>query len=224
MPTHHPSDEMLMDYASGSLTEAPALLVATHLALCPQCRARVSALEALGGVLLEELAPAPLGTDCLDAVLARLDEPEPQDHRPQPRPAAHPAAGGGVPPRLPEPLRSYAGGDVREISWRRLARGMEEHDLPVAGPGLKARLYQIGPGVVVPRHTHGRTELVLVLEGAFSDERGRFARGDVAVSDHTVDHAPVADPDGACLCLAVIEGPLRLTGPIGRWLNPFVRM
>jgi putative transcriptional regulator len=213
---------MLMDYAAGSLTEAPALLVATHLALCPDCRGRVSTLEALGGVLLEELAPAPMDADCLDAVLARLDDPD--SGEPAPGRSPYRTAPKATQPRLPEPLRSYAGGDAEAISWRRLISGIEEHDLPIAGPSLKARLYRIAPGVVIPRHTHGKSEMLLVLEGGFSDQRGHFARGDVAISDHTVDHAPMADQGEPCICLAVIEGPLTLTGPIGRWLNRFVRI
>jgi putative transcriptional regulator len=242
MPTHHPSEEMLMDYAAGSLAEAPALLVATHLALCPECRARVSTLEALGGVLLEELTPVPLDQDCLDAVLARLDEPElgeppgrpvpyhaPPRHEPARRAADDRAPGlpgtaAGARPRLPEPLRSYAGGDAEAIAWRRVISGIESCDLPIAGPDLRARLYRIAPGVVIPRHTHGKSEALLVLEGAFSDQSGRYARGDVAISDHTVDHAPRVEREQPCICLAVIEGALRLTGPIGRWMNRFVRI
>jgi putative transcriptional regulator len=34
---------------------------------------------------------------------------------------------------------------------------------------------------------------------------------------------PTADDDGDCVCLAVTDAPLRLTGPIGRLFNPFIR-
>ena len=44
-----------MDYAAGSLSEPVALLIATHLALCPRCRHEVEEFEALGGALLEDL-------------------------------------------------------------------------------------------------------------------------------------------------------------------------
>ncbi len=216
-----------MDYAAGSLAEAPALLVATHLALCPECRHRVSAFEALGGVLLEELSPAPLGAEALDAVLARLDDPaalEPPPRTPRATVTAAPATPPRPAPLLPEPLRSYAGGDPDTIAWRRVIGGIEEHVLPVARTDFKACLYRIAPGVVVPRHTHGRSEMLLVLEGAVRDRGMRFGRGDVSFADGGIDHSPAAEPERPCICLAVLDGPLRLTGPIGRWLNRFVKL
>ena len=47
MPTKHLSDALLLDYAAGSLTEGWSLAVATHLALCPACRSRALAAEAV---------------------------------------------------------------------------------------------------------------------------------------------------------------------------------
>ena len=61
VPVHHPSEARLLDYASGALPEPMALLIATHLALCPACRRTVAELEAVGGALLEALPPEPVG-------------------------------------------------------------------------------------------------------------------------------------------------------------------
>jgi putative transcriptional regulator len=74
-PTYHPGGERLVDYASGALPEPLALLVATHLALCPRCRRATAELEAVGGALLEGLAPAPLAADRRPRALARLENP-----------------------------------------------------------------------------------------------------------------------------------------------------
>jgi len=60
-PDHHPTEALLLDYAAGVLHEPASLVVATHMALCPMCRARVRDLDAVGGALLEALpavAPA----------------------------------------------------------------------------------------------------------------------------------------------------------------------
>jgi putative transcriptional regulator len=43
------------------------------------------------------------------------------------------------------------------------------------------------------------------------------------IADESVDHCPIADEEGDCLCLAVTDAPLRLTGRFGRFLNPFIR-
>ena len=42
-------------------------------------------------------------------------------------------------------------------------------------------------------------------------------------ADGSLDHRPTADPGQDCLCLTVTDAPRRLTGWIGRWLNPFIR-
>lgn len=215
LPRHHPGDALLMDYAGGCLGEAGGLVVATHLALCPGCRHAVGEMEAVGGALLEELEPDALTPGALDALLARLDEPdEPPPRRRAPMPAGSPL--------IPEPLRRYVGGDLAAMKWRMMAPGFQCVDIPLSR-GERARLIRMKGGVSAPRHSHDGLELALVLDGGFSDALGRFARGDVAVGDGSIDHKPVADPEG-CVCLSVTLGRLRLTGAVGRFLNPFVRL
>jgi putative transcriptional regulator len=65
--------------------------------------------------------------------------------------------------------------------------------------------------------------MLIVLEGGYSDEFGSYDAGDVAVANHEVVHRPVADPVEGCLCFAVTDARLKLTGPIGRVLNLFIR-
>ena len=65
---------------------------------------------------------------------------------------------------------------------------------------------------MVPQHTHEGSELTLVLEGAFRDKTGRYARGDLALADGSIEHRPVAEPGEDCMCLTVTDAPLRLTG------------
>ena len=218
VPTHHLSEELLLDYAAGSCGEAEALIIATHLALCPDCRAVVEACDAVGGALLEEIGPSSLNQNSLDAVLARLDEPYVVPESPLARPLQ--AAGDII---VPEPLRSYLTTDLDQVAWKPVMRGLDEASVPVRDSPAKTRLMRIGAGVAVPRHTHHGSELTLVLSGGFSDNRGHFVRGDIAISDPEVDHQPVADVDEDCICFVVTDAPLKLTGPIGRLLNPFVR-
>jgi putative transcriptional regulator len=70
----------------------------------------------------------------------------------------------------------------------------------------------IRAGRALPAHTHKGMELILILDGAFNDERGRFARGDISIADETVDHRPVAEKDRACIAFGVSDGPIKLTG------------
>ena len=214
-PKHHPGDDLLMSYAAGSMDEPLALVIATHLALCPRCRAEVKRLEALGGVMLEQQDAAPLDEGGIDRILARLDEPE--DNAPQAAPETH----GDVDMRVPRPLRDYLNGDIEQLDWKSF-RGLQKVELLTEADGFHTRLMRIKPGTAMPVHTHEGTELTLVLAGGFSDETGHFVRGDVAECDASVEHRPIADEGEDCLCLAVTDAPLRLTGPVGRLLNPFL--
>ena len=72
---HHLDEATLLSYAAGSLSQGMALVVACHLSMCPQCRERAAAQEAVGGSLLEDLAPAQVSADTLDNLLAMLDVP-----------------------------------------------------------------------------------------------------------------------------------------------------
>ena len=44
---YHLTDDLLMGYASGILPEAFSLVVATHISLCDECRARLASFEAI---------------------------------------------------------------------------------------------------------------------------------------------------------------------------------
>jgi putative transcriptional regulator len=212
--THHPDPEMLMDYAAGSMREPMALLVATHLALCADCRESVRELEVVGGELLEQVAPAELADDAFDRLQAAIDRPCAW------APEAAPRSGD---PRLPGPLADYVGGaSLEDLDWRRLGRGIAEVRLADGFPGFRTRLLRIQPGTAVPWHTHGGEEATMVLAGGYSDDAGHFGPGDVEVATPETNHQPVADRDAVCYCLAVTTAPLILTGALGRLLNRFV--
>jgi putative transcriptional regulator len=48
-------------------------------------------------------------------------------------------------------------------------------------------------------------------------------RDDVAIADPAVDHQPIADPAEDCVCLAVTDAPLRLTGLGSALINLFIK-
>ena len=183
MATHVPNDDVLLEYAAGTLTEAPSLMVATHLALCPESRARVGEMEAVGGVMLEEIVPTALDADSLDSILDRLDEAEP--------PMARPSVKTPDNPVLPQPLRDYLGHDLDGIVWKRRGMGVSTAELPTMTDGGHSFLLKVDAGRAMPQHTHEGEEWVMVLKGAFDDESGHYARGDIAVSDDSIDHQPV---------------------------------
>ncbi len=218
-PRHHPSEDMLLEYATGSMNEQASVLIATHLALCPMCREKVRAMESVGGALIDEIEPALVGSDARQNVMAMLDAPEAKPLVAR----REPAFSEETQKLIPEPLRSRLAGDIESLPWRTVGRGIRDLRLSDDENGFQSSLIRIRPGEAVPQHTHHGNELTLVLKGAFTDETGLYARGDVAFATSDIDHQPVAEADEECLCFAVVDGGLRLTGPVGRFLNVFMR-
>ena len=216
-PTHHPSDERLLDYVSGAASEPVSLVIATHLALCPRCRRETRELESLGGALLDDLPAESLSADCLDRMFARIERPEPSAESGRPAPVRT------VDPSVPQPLRGYLDRPLADLPWRRRGAISEISLLPDIEDHT-TRLLLIRAGAAVPQHTHRGSELTLVLKGSFCDAHGLYVRGDVEEADSDVDHRPVAGEDEDCLCLAVTDAPLKLTSPLGRLINPFIKM
>ncbi|MBP5856347.1 ChrR family anti-sigma-E factor [Marivibrio halodurans] len=238
-PTHHLSEELLLDYAAGVTDEAVGVLIATHLTLCPVCRARADQLDALGGVMMDRLTPSPLSEDAFDRLMARLDADAPGDDAPLRHDIDMRAPGGGRDGRggdddalmsgggasdavLPRVLQRYVPARVEDIDWTPIGLGVRRFDLSITGRSRATMLY-VPAGRAVPQHTHEGNEYVLVLQGAFTDCCGHFGRGDVGIADSDLDHRPVAELGQDCICLAVTDGPLRLTGLLGRAFNRFVK-
>ena len=206
---HHIPDELLLSYASGVLPQPFALVVAAHVSMCDECRARLGAHQSAGGAVLESSAPTSVSADAKDRLLARLDdavETEPVYER------------SGV---FPGPVVEALGGQAPK--WKSLGMGARQSILGESREG-SVRLLYIPPGQAVPDHGHNGLELTLVLQGAFSDETGRFGPGDVEVADADLEHTPTADHGEPCICLAATDASLRFNSWMPRLLQPLFRI
>lgn len=210
--THHPGEELLVEFAAGSLAEPWSLAVATHMAFCPDCRQAVADAEAIGGALLDGLAPTAIDDDALDRVLARLDTPAPATRM-------NPVAPGAV---LPEPLRDYVGGDLGHLRWRRLGFGASQVQIKTANESATVRLLRVPGGGSVPHHGHHGPELTVVLTGGFTDGQGHFLRGDLQQTDPSIRHKPRSDPGEPCISLTVADAPLDFSSRFMRALRPWI--
>tara|TARA_Y100000814_G_scaffold192924_1_gene141639 strand:+ start:327 stop:986 length:660 start_codon:yes stop_codon:yes gene_type:complete len=213
---HHPSDELLLDYASGALDEGWSLAVATHLALCPDSRQRVSEMEAIGASFMENLSPTPLLKSSCDSVFSRLSTEDVAED------VSVPSGADNFPSIFPQPLRGYIGGDVDKVPWQRIGLGSYQAVIQTGDTNTVARLLKIPAGKPVPAHSHGGTELTLVLGGAFTDKTGYYGRGDFQEADDTLEHQPYAVAGEDCICLAVTDAPLKFSGFAARLAQPFI--
>ena len=206
-------DTLLASYAGGHLSAALHALVSSHLVLSTSNQAFVAALETCLSRAIE-LAPVDGAPEDRDRRLNAIFE-----HGGATEPAGPgEAAGSASADMLPEPLRRFVGKDISALAWRTRIPGLREYTVEKLD-GAEASLLWVRAGRKMPSHTHGGSEVTLVLSGSFDDHRGRYGRGEIVMADAEVDHAPRAGSEEDCLCFTVIDAPLRLTSPIGQILS-----
>lgn len=203
-------DGLMARYVAGALPEPARILVAAHLVIKPERRLFVDALESVAGDALEGVEPAYLGNR--DLKLDAIFNAAPMNN------AARPIRTDGV---LPSVLRDFIGFDVADIPWKTKMPGYREFSLGEID-GCEANMLWIKAGRKMPSHTHDGSELTLVLDGAFRDANGRYGRGDISMADEHIDHRPIAEDERACICFAVTDAPLRLTGSYRQFFSDFL--
>ncbi len=202
---HHTPDALIAAYAAGSLPQPFAIVVATHISICLECRAAYHGHLAVGGAVLEDVDAADVSDGLKDDVLALLDAPE------EPTPVYH--RSGVFPGPVVEALKG------KPPRWKSMGLGVRQCIVGSSAEGT-VRLLYIPPGQAVPDHSHNGLELTLVLQGSFSDATGRFGVGDLEVADEDLEHTPVADEGPPCICLAATDMPLRFNSFLPRMLQP----
>jgi putative transcriptional regulator len=205
--TRHLDAATLMSFAAGSLPGALAAVAAAHVAMCGRCREEVAVLERVGAALVADLP---------EAELARAGPAMPDIDLSPTAAAAFASAD-----EVPAPLVRLVGPSLDRVRWRWIAPGLWHRPLPIDGRGA-LQLLKGSPGVRVPEHGHGGSELTLVLRGALVDRSGRYGPGDVADVDEEIErHAPAADPDAGCICVVANEQPSRFRNLLARLLQPW---
>ena len=210
MTQHHPDINTLTEFATGTLDPAQAIAVKAHLHFCPHCRQQVQQLEQLGGILLEQSEPAALEHLNFDSLMNTIDQLPPE--------------------RLPAQSNEALPGVVvsllkrKPLVWRKFTGGLKEATLNAGPSKHEIALHKIKASGRVPKHDHDGMEITVVLQGSFSDEDGLYQAGDFLIKQPGQVHQPVSACNEDCLCLSVLQGPVRLTGLMGKFINPFIRL
>jgi putative transcriptional regulator len=215
---HHLDEATLVSYVAGSLSQGMALVVASHISLCTACQLRVSAMEEIGGALLEQVTCSEMGDDKLGQALTLLEN--------SPVGSTHGVVVNGADKKaiqaeadVPIPLRDYIGESLDSIKWRYLAPGFHYVDV-LTGDTSVCRLLKVSPGKSIWPHTHRGNELTQLLRGEYADELGHFTRGDISDLDEQTEHQPLVGGHEDCICLVALDSPLKFTTLLGRLLQP----
>lgn len=205
-------DELIVAHAAGQLPEPVGVAVATHLALHPVNRRFYTFCEDIGGYFLENEEPEEVSESCWQRLCERLDD----DDRAKPMPQLHHRI------KVPAPLKWYLPEDLSALHWHTFG-ALSEADIGIDDGEFVGMIYRLAAGRPAPHHGHGGQELTLILDGAYRDGNQRYKRGDLHIAGADNEHKPTAEPGRDCWCFAVRDAPIRLTGTLGRFVNPFLR-
>ena len=111
-------------------------------------------------------------------------------------------------------------GPLNELKWKQVYRGFNEFS-PNIKDDDEIKLIKMDPGVSVPIHSHGGREYILVLSGSFCDEYGKYNKGDIQINDQKIKHTPIACENEGCICLSITEKDAIFYGRYGSFLNLF---
>ena len=216
--THHPSDELMLDYASGALSEGWALAVATHLSMCSSTPSLLRGMEAIGGILLDEADEACISDKMFGSILDKIDN---NTISPVEKESVRDRKFGSV---VPQPLATYVGNDLEALAWKNLGLGVRHLPIELSDKATSARLISIPAGKPVPEHSHSGRELTVVLSGGFHDVTGEYGPGDIQEAYGDLEHQPHARDAEDCIALAVTDAPLRFSGIAARLVQPFFKI
>lgn len=101
------------------------------------------------------------------------------------------------------------------IAWKRSLFGFDRAETSLPG----GQFLRLAPGRKVPAHGHDALELTVVLQGALSDGKTVYRRGDLLIGEPGVVHRPQSVGDIDCVCFAAV--PARPAGVLGALLSHF---
>jgi putative transcriptional regulator len=214
MIKYHPETRLLNEFSAGSLPLAQSVCVSLHLNYCEQCQRNHRRLQELGSAMFETLSPAQVDDSLLQGVLSRLDE----------EPALTYTETNAKDDGYPALVQRLMDRNFEELDWERVNKALRVSRLRSGDRDNELALYHIKAGGSVPQHTHKGTELTLVIDGSFSDEEGVYQEGDFLMRDSDHVHTPTAARTGDCVCLGVLDAPIRFTRWMYRPMNPFLKL
>lgn len=207
----HTREDVLTEFAAGTLSPARHIIVACQSDICDQTAADIRFREQICANLIQDEHSVDLSDDFLSGVLEALprkaepmpDEDSECDHTPQ-------------------TLLQLLGNDFETIRWRKIAPGVAIHHIMSKNGkhGEKLYLLRARPGMQFPEHSHTGEEWTLIMRGSYVSKGKQFVRGDLHIEDDDTTHEPFVDSDEECICLVSTEGPLKMKPFMAKLFQP----
>ena len=194
-------NQLIFDFASGSLGPSKSLFTSTYLYLNSKASTLNSTFESILGDNLLGNNEATLSkikySDCISVSKNEVKSSSEQV----------------------SPISKVLG-PLDNIKWKQVYKGFSEYT-PDIQDDDELKLIKMEPGSSVPLHSHGGKEYILVLKGSFRDEYGTYSTGDIQINDQKIKHTPIASNDEGCVCLTITERDVIFFGKFGSFLNLF---
>ncbi|HPF45635.1 MAG: ChrR family anti-sigma-E factor [Alphaproteobacteria bacterium] len=205
-------DEWIVSYASGALSEAHALVVATHCHFHPALQQKLIDAENIGALLMESRPPVKVSSHMFDDIISKIDD--------LPNEVKQPSNDNGLPFPLAEYLNHKS---LDQLNWRMMGPGLSQVRLWTGPNDERLWLLKAKGGAKIPSHDHSGLELTLVLQGSYHVGKDQYGPGLLEIADdETKNHTPLIDAGEDCICLVVTEAPIKIHSLLGRLAQPFI--
>jgi putative transcriptional regulator len=241
---HHPDENLLAEYASGSLAWALSLSVCAHVQMCPHCRQKITNLNKIGGAILNASHAEACGAKDFENLMQRIHQSSAIEQKSSAIEQKSLAAEQQPPAAMKPPavaldlnVNNYRATSLLNdlppvvkkllpvkgaLKWQRVSSALSTAYLIAGQNEYEIAFQRISRGGKVVEHDHRGLEITLVLQGSFSDEQGVYSEGDFLIRNPGDIHRPTATLHQDCLCLSVVAAPVKLTGFFGYFINPFL--
>ncbi len=194
-------NQLILDFASGTLTPSKSIFTSTYLFLNAKAsRLNMVVENMLGNNLLDNKDVPVSSFDFKDCISNEIKEPKQNNDNLSPI--------------------SKIVGPLSNINWKQIYKGFSEFSLDL-DDNDELKLIKMDPGASVPLHSHNGKEYILVLSGIFKDEYGTYSKGDMQINDQEIKHTPIASERDGCICLTISEKDVVFFGRLGSFLNLF---
>jgi putative transcriptional regulator len=211
--THHPDQNMLIEFSAGTLETAPSICVSAHLHFCSNCRAKLLRLDQVGSQLMSQAEPVKVAEDALAQVMEKID------------------SGDNTAPKktnfdgdMPFTVNKLIGTSLINKNWKRLSSSVDVARFKTGQDNFEVALHKICAGGKTPKHGHEGLEYTVVLKGSFSDENAVYREGDFLLRQPGDVHQPMGSQNGECICLSALSAPIKPTSPLGFLMKPWLRI